>query len=182
MIDPNSNNILKRAYQVQNPEKYRQAGKSSQNTASSRSPVAGTIRTVADLFEAVKRMDANFNPYSPSKVANDVGSPIVVCHGSDKGLTVFDLGLGCIGFRSRRTAHRYIRRNEFGDLIGTGNGHGKAPEKEIRQIDLCLCLEWNCIEERIIDGNKENSDLLTKKTVNNTCISMIRCAIICTKY
>ena len=61
----------------QNIEKYQPTGKSSQKTASSISPVAaGTIRTVADLFAAVKQKDSSFQPKPSSKVVNPDGTPI----------------------------------------------------------------------------------------------------------
>lgn len=98
MNNPNSRDTNKRAYQLQNIEKYRPAGKSSQNTASSRRPATGIIHTVADLFAAVKRMDANFNPNPESKVVNDDGTPKVVYHGTNKDFTVFQSASGMYWF------------------------------------------------------------------------------------
>jgi len=68
--DPNSGNTIKRCYQLQNTEKYRPAGKSSQKTASSISPAAGNNITVADLFAAVKAKDAAFQPKTAQKTTN----------------------------------------------------------------------------------------------------------------
>ena len=70
-------------YQLQDIEKYQSTGKSSQKTVSSISPVmTGTIHTVADLFAAVKRMDADFQPNSASKVVNANKSPKVMYQGT----------------------------------------------------------------------------------------------------
>ena len=98
MNNPNSRDTNKRAYQLQNVEKYRPAGKSSQNTASSRRPATGTVHTVADLFAVVKRMDKNFNPNSASKVVNDDGTPKAVYHGTNKDFTVFRSASGMYWF------------------------------------------------------------------------------------
>ncbi len=49
---------------------------------------------VADLFEAVKRYDADFNPQSASKVVDEDGRPLVVYHGTDADFTVFDRSKG----------------------------------------------------------------------------------------
>lgn len=49
-----------------------------------------TIRTVADLFRAVKAHDPEFKPSQASKIVNEDGTPKVVYHGTDKSFTVFD--------------------------------------------------------------------------------------------
>lgn len=90
MNNPNSSDTNKRAYQLQNIEKYRAAEKSSQNTASSISSAAGTIHTVADLFAYVKSQDSHFAPNPPSKVVNADGTPKVVYHGTGEEFTIFD--------------------------------------------------------------------------------------------
>ncbi len=61
MVDPNSGNTSKRAYQLQNIEKYRHRQMSSQLTASSIS-VDGDIKNVSQLFAFVKSRDAKFMP------------------------------------------------------------------------------------------------------------------------
>ena len=59
MNNPNSDTTSKRAYQLQNIEKAFKAGKRVQGKTSSPSADASNaIITVADLFEAVKRLDA----------------------------------------------------------------------------------------------------------------------------
>lgn len=92
MNDPKRADTSKRAYQLQNVEKYRPAGKSSQNSASSISPAAGNINTVADLFSAVKLMDKNFVPAAPSTISNTNGTPKIVYHGTEKDFDVFSYG------------------------------------------------------------------------------------------
>ena len=49
-----------------------------------------TIRTVADLFAAVKAHDQEFQPNQVSKIVNEDGTPKVVYHGTDQNFTVFD--------------------------------------------------------------------------------------------
>ena len=88
--NPNDTNTTKRSYQLQNIEKYRPAGKSSQKTASSISPVVGNAVTVADLFAYVKQKDASFAPIASSKIVNADGTPKVMYHGSQERFTVFD--------------------------------------------------------------------------------------------
>ena len=91
MNNPNTENTGKRAYQLQNVEKYQMPGRSSQKTASFVSPTAsGTVKTVADLFAAVKKKDAEFNPNLPSKIVNADGTPKVMYHGSPAQFTIFD--------------------------------------------------------------------------------------------
>ena len=90
MNNPNQNDTTKRAYQLQNVEKYQPQNGSSQKTASSISSATGSIHTVADLFAAVKQMDADFQPNPASKVVNADGTPKMMYHGSLKQFTVFD--------------------------------------------------------------------------------------------
>ena len=90
MNNPNTENTGKRAYQLQNVEKYQLQNGSSQKNASSRSSTTGNIRTVADLFAAVKQKDTSFNPKPASKVVNPDGTPMVMYHGSPAQFTIFD--------------------------------------------------------------------------------------------
>lgn len=98
MNNPNSSDTNKRAYQLQNIEKYRAAEKSSQKTASSISSAAGTVHTVADLFAYVKSQDSHFAPNPPSKVVNADGTPKVVYHGTNAEFTVFHSSNGTYWF------------------------------------------------------------------------------------
>ena len=66
MNDPNKDGTAKRAYQLQNIEKYQTPHGGSQKTVSLRSASSGTLFTVADLFAAVKAKDSGFKPV-PSK-------------------------------------------------------------------------------------------------------------------
>ena len=91
MNDPNVENTSKRAYQLQNIEKYHYATKGSQNTASPRSVASGTVHTVADLFAAVKQKDSSFQPKPASKIVNADGTPMVVYHGTNAEWTQYDL-------------------------------------------------------------------------------------------
>ena len=108
MNDPNSDNTTKRSYQLQNIEKaFAASGRVQGNAPSSVTNTANTIRTVADLFAAVKRMDTNFIPNSPSKIVNADGTPKVMYHGtpSENGeFYVFDesksVKKGGLGFKA----------------------------------------------------------------------------------
>ena len=89
MNDPNSTNTAKRAYQLQNIEKQQFGAKGSGATPSLVTQTAD-IKTIADLFAAVKRLDASFNPKDASKAVDENGRPKVFYHGTAaKGLTEF---------------------------------------------------------------------------------------------
>ena len=77
MNDPNSKTTAKRTYNLQNIEKAFNASKRVQgNTSSPSANASNAIKSVADLFAAVKRMDANFNPNSVSELLlNEDGTP-----------------------------------------------------------------------------------------------------------
>lgn len=126
MNDPNFVETKKRAYQLQNIEKYQPTGKSSQNTASSIRPAAGTVHTVADLFALVKRMDANFKPNSASKVVNADGTPKVVYHGTNKDFTAFQSASGMYWFSESKDyaeemAHERRGKNVIGAYLNIKN-------------------------------------------------------------
>ena len=91
MNDPNRTDTTKRAYQLQNIEVSSLTGEN--NTESSGHALASfktaDIRTVADLFAAVKSRDANFNPKPASKIVNEDGTPMVVYHGTSNRFTQF---------------------------------------------------------------------------------------------
>lgn len=77
MNDPNSQTTAKRTYNLQNIEKAFNASKRVQgNTSSPSANASNAIKSVADLFAAVKRVDANFNPNSVSELLlNEDGTP-----------------------------------------------------------------------------------------------------------
>jgi len=90
MNDPNSTGTTKRAYQLQNIERASAVNGGVQgNTPSSLANAANAIRTVADLFAAVKSKDASFTPKSVSKIVNNDGTPMVVYHGTSDRFTQF---------------------------------------------------------------------------------------------
>lgn len=90
MVDPNRSETSKRAYQLQNVEKYQQPD--AKGSGKFLSPVIQTadIRTVADLFSYVKQKDKQFHPKSASKVVNGDGTPMVVYHGTSDTFWTFD--------------------------------------------------------------------------------------------
>ena len=72
----NRRGTAKRAYQLQNIERWQPNAKGS---GESPSPVNSTanIKNVADLFSAVKSKDPNFNPQSASKVVDEAGRSLM---------------------------------------------------------------------------------------------------------
>ena len=90
MNDPNSEATTKRAYTLVNIEKAFNAGGRVQASGPSSGTVASNaIKTVSDLFTAVKTYDANFSPNPSSKVVNADGTPKVVYHGTNATFNVF---------------------------------------------------------------------------------------------
>ena len=91
MNNPGRVETAKRAYQLRNIEKAFNASVRVQGKSlSSLTNASNAIRTVADLFAAVKRMDADFQPNSASKVVNADKTPKVMYHGSPAQFTIFD--------------------------------------------------------------------------------------------
>lgn len=92
MNDPNQADTAKRAYQLQNIERQQSGAKGSDRSPS---PVIRTadIKSVADLFQAVKARDKAFAPRAASKVVDGDGKPLVVYHATwAEPFTVFDRG------------------------------------------------------------------------------------------
>lgn len=123
MNNPNTKDTSKRAYQLQNIEKYHFATKSSQNTASSRSVTSGIVNTVADLFDVVKQKDASFQPKPASKASNADGTPKIVYHGSAEQFTAFSYGhigsstgVGILGDGFYFTDKKQLAKN-YGDNV-----------------------------------------------------------------
>lgn len=91
MNDPNREGTAKRAYQLQNIEKASTVNGGVQgNSPSSLANTVNAIRTVSDLFAAVKSMDTIFSPNPVSKVVNSDGTPMVLYHQTGNEFTVFD--------------------------------------------------------------------------------------------
>lgn len=96
---PGSDRTAKRAYQLHNIEKAFGASVRVQgNTPSSLTNTPNTIKTVADLFDAVKRKDTLFVPNPESKVVNEDGTPMEMYHGTSNAVfTVFNTYGGNFG-------------------------------------------------------------------------------------
>lgn len=108
MNDPNSDNTLKRAYQLQNIEKWQPAVTGSVNKTLSRISQTANIDTVSDLFAVVKQYDKKFNPKSASKVIGKSGEPLVVYHGTNaENITAFD-------------ENKFNTNEASGDYVGEG--------------------------------------------------------------
>ncbi|MBR2743409.1 MAG: ParB N-terminal domain-containing protein [Clostridia bacterium] len=93
MNDVNQDITAKRAYKLLNIEISSSKVEGSQKNVS---PINRTadIKTVADLFNAVKSRDKSFKPNPASKVVNEDGTPKVVYHGTNENFTVFDASKG----------------------------------------------------------------------------------------
>lgn len=91
MNTPDSDQTGKRAYQLQNIEKAFGASVRVQgNAPSSLTSTSNAIKSVADLFFAVKQYDSDFQPNPSSNVVNPDGTPKVMYHGSHAQFTIFD--------------------------------------------------------------------------------------------
>lgn len=120
MFDPNRVQTGKRAYQLQNIEKSTAYSQSSGEVPSSLLKTAD-IKTVSDLFAAVKQRDRNFNPSESSKVINADGTPKVMYHGTASDFWEFNmrksndmtgrkLGLGAGGNKIYLTEYKMSAR------------------------------------------------------------------------
>ena len=81
MNNPNSENTIKRSYQLQNIEKQQLQVRSSGNNPSSIMQSVA-VKSVSDLYNLVKQNDKNFNPKPCSLVVNKDGTPKIVYHGT----------------------------------------------------------------------------------------------------
>ena len=97
MNNPNSSNTGKRAYKLLNI-KRQQPGVEGSGRNPSLITQTADIKSVANLFEAVKRADRNFRPGVSSKVVDEDGRPMAVYHGTDRGFWSFDPELGAYWF------------------------------------------------------------------------------------
>lgn len=89
MNDPNQAGTSKRAYELQNIE-CRQLNVKGSRSRASLIITAADVKTVADLFQAVKYYDKKFNPKQASKVVNEDGTPQVMYRGGNETFNVFD--------------------------------------------------------------------------------------------
>ena len=90
MNNPNGEKTLKRAYQLQNIEKWQSAVTGSVNNSPSRISQTANVNTVSDLFSLVKQFDKNFNPKPVNPlVLNEDGTPKVFYHSTNESFTVF---------------------------------------------------------------------------------------------
>ena len=122
MNNPNNSGTDKRAYQLQNIEKYRPAGRGSQNNASPISSApTGTGYTVADLAQYVKRKDVDYSPKYPSKIVNADGSPKVMYHGSRAQFDAFDK-------KKAKSSGTYGKGFYFTDSISHAGTYGNLYE------------------------------------------------------
>lgn len=120
MNDPNSEDTSKRAYQLQNIERYQIQRGSSHDSVSSVSAVSG-IKNVSDLFAYVKSRDRNFNPKPSSKMVDDNGMPLIMYHGTNNDFDVFQ-GEGHESFNSRSVANWFTDSEKIAGTYAPG-GH-----------------------------------------------------------
>ena len=93
MSNPNGEKTLKRAYQLQNIEKWQSAVTGSVNCSPSRISQTANVNTVSNLFSLVKQYDKKFNPKPVNPlVLNEDGTPKVFYHSTNENFTVFKKG------------------------------------------------------------------------------------------
>ncbi|MBR3610057.1 MAG: hypothetical protein IKL57_01145 [Oscillospiraceae bacterium] len=90
MYDPNKLDTTKRDYKLIDIQNNSMSVTGSRNSVSP-STQAVVVNTVADLFDAVKRYDPDFQPKPSSKVVNPDGTPKVVYHGTFSDFWTFDI-------------------------------------------------------------------------------------------
>ncbi len=122
MRDPTSDGTIKRSYQLKGYEIVKNAAQvtAKENESPARiSDGVSSIRTVSDLFAAVKLFDKNFypNPIHPAMLNAD-GTPRIVYHGTGNDFNAFDRkqigenyrysrGSGFFFTTNRQSAERY---------------------------------------------------------------------------
>lgn len=128
MNDPNNIDTAKRAYQLQNVEKYQPTARSSRKKVSSLSAVAD-VKTIADLFRAVKMFDKNLRYKKASAVVKKDGTPLLMYHGTpaeNGDFTVFDankavkkggLGLRAMGKGNYFTSKKLTGHERYGSRV-----------------------------------------------------------------
>lgn len=116
MNDPNQAGTSKRAYELQNIE-CRQLNVKGSRSRASLIITAADVKTVADLFQAVKYYDKNFNPKQASKVVNADGTPKVVYHGTNQEFHTFQSQNGAYFFSESQDYAESMAEERGGDRI-----------------------------------------------------------------
>ena len=90
--DVNSDGTIRRAYQLQNIEKWQLSAKGSGKDSLASSISAANVESIADLYALVKSKDASFSshPVNPALLNAD-GTPRVFYHGTRDSFTEFQL-------------------------------------------------------------------------------------------
>lgn len=116
MNDPNSSQTGKRAYQLQNIENQQLSAKGS---GASPSPVISTadIKTIADMYSAVKARDPNFKPNSPGTVVSANGMPMIVYHGTNEDFRIFKSKNGTYWFSESEDYAESMAEEKGGNRI-----------------------------------------------------------------
>ncbi len=90
--DVGSDGTIRRAYQLQNIEKWQPSAKGSGASSLALSASTATVKSISDLFSVVNSKDKNFHPKPVSKaLLNADGTPMVVYHGTRDTFTTFEL-------------------------------------------------------------------------------------------
>lgn len=195
MNDPNKADTGKRAYQLQNIEISSPTG--ANDTESSGKALASfetaDVRTVADLFVAVKNYDSNFLPNSPSKIVNADGTPKVMYHGSPAQFTIFDKkkakssGLYGKGFYfTDSDSQAGVYGNRYAVYLNIRNplesGSATVDRKQVRKfletvaenedysIENYGTYDVDVILERIMDGKSSIDAFRMLQDINATAI------------
>ena len=163
MNDPNKEGTAKRAYQLQNIEKASTVNGGVQgNSPSSLANTVNAIRTVSDLFAAVKSMDTNFSPNPVSKVVNADGTPMVLHHQTGNEFTVFDPKHSGAGSSDQQTPFGIFMKTSDKNIGVKGD---KQAEKHMIHIEKHEKYGWTVttptdeLLEYIMDKGWEDIDM-----------------------
>ena len=120
MNDPNQEKTAKRTYKLLNIEKpFPASGRVQGQARSSVTNTGNDIRTIADLFEAVKASDKDFNPRPSSLVVDENGRPKIMYRGDADEVRVFDR-------KKSRGSNLYGRGFYFTDSKEHAGTYGQA--------------------------------------------------------
>lgn len=117
MNNPNEENPTKRAYKLKNIEIQQLGAKGSSNSSSPVTQTAG-IKSVADLFAAVKAKDPEFDPNPANdSLLNQDGTPKAVYHGTNSDFWEFSSKDGTYWFSENEDYAEAMAHERKGNRI-----------------------------------------------------------------
>ena len=155
--DVNNDGTITRAYQLQNITKaplasVRVQGKSLSSLTNT---LSANTYTVSQLFNIVKRVDANFNPNDVSKVINADGTPKIMYRGdANMDFTVFDR-------KKSRSSNLYGRGFYFTESESNAKTYGKPYPFYLKIENPLIFGEHNISKAQLVSFLKavaENED------------------------